>query len=310
MSWARWPNRPSRKGLETYLVTADKDLMQLVSPTVKIYSLRQVDNQQEILDAAGVQQKFGVPPEHVIDVLALMGDSSDNIPGVRGIGEKTALKLIQDYGDLETVLAKAADDLKPKGWPRKSVPTSTWHAYRTSWRRFTPTSPSPTLPTIWHHGRPIRHVSPPCSRIWSSAACCRQIAAAAHGRSSGLPPDSLAALTSIVSARRSRRCRASPSTPKPPTSIPQRRAGVLCRWPGSPAKPIVSRCSSLMTDSRMMGTMCSAPEADSGEPRHPEVWSEHQVRHARAQSLRHRGPGRGVRHHGGLLRGEPLRAPA
>ena len=51
-----------RQGLDTYLVTGDKDLMQLVSPRVKIYSLRKVDNQQEILDVAGVQQKFGVPP--------------------------------------------------------------------------------------------------------------------------------------------------------------------------------------------------------------------------------------------------------
>jgi DNA polymerase I len=103
-----------QQGLDTYLVTADKDLMQLVSPHIKIYSLRKVDNQQDILDPAGVQQKFGVPPERVIDVLALMGDSSDNIPGVRGIGEKTAVKLIQDYGDLETVLAKATE-IKPKG---------------------------------------------------------------------------------------------------------------------------------------------------------------------------------------------------
>jgi len=103
-----------RQGLKTFLVTADKDLMQLVSPQVKIYSLRKVDNQQEILDAVGVQQKFGVPPERVIDVLALMGDSSDNIPGVRGIGEKTAVKLIQEYGDLETILAKASE-IKPKG---------------------------------------------------------------------------------------------------------------------------------------------------------------------------------------------------
>ncbi|RPJ18922.1 MAG: DNA polymerase I, partial [Planctomycetaceae bacterium] len=110
--------RAERGGLETYLVTADKDLMQLVSPCVKIYSLRKVGNQQEILDPAGVQQKFGVPPERVIDVLALMGDSSDNIPGVRGIGEKTAVKLIQDYGDLETILAKVAE-VKPKGVAEK-----------------------------------------------------------------------------------------------------------------------------------------------------------------------------------------------
>jgi DNA polymerase I len=107
-----------RGGLMTYLVTADKDLMQLVSPHVNIYSLRKVDNQQEILDAAGVQQKFGVPPGRVIDVLALMGDSSDNIPGVRGIGEKTAVKLIQDYGDLATVLSKV-DEITPKGVAEK-----------------------------------------------------------------------------------------------------------------------------------------------------------------------------------------------
>jgi DNA polymerase-1 len=107
-----------RQGLETYLVTADKDLMQLVSPHVKIYSLRRVGNQQEVLDPAGVQEKFGVPPERVIDVLALMGDSSDNIPGVRGIGEKTAVKLIQDYGSLETVLAQVAE-IKPKGVAEK-----------------------------------------------------------------------------------------------------------------------------------------------------------------------------------------------
>jgi DNA polymerase I len=110
--------RAEQKGMETYLVTADKDFMQLVSPLVKIYGLRRIGNQQEILDAAGVQEKFGVPPEHVIDVLALMGDSSDNVPGIPGIGEKTALKLIQDYGDLATVLAKA-DDLKPKGVAEK-----------------------------------------------------------------------------------------------------------------------------------------------------------------------------------------------
>ena len=107
-----------RQGLETYLVTADKDLMQLVSPCVKIYGLRRVGNQQEILDPAGVREKFGVPPERVIDVLALMGDSSDNIPGVRGIGEKTAVKLIQDYGELEAVLANV-DGIKPKGVAEK-----------------------------------------------------------------------------------------------------------------------------------------------------------------------------------------------
>ena len=110
--------RAERQGIETYLVSGDKDFMQLVSSVVKIYGLRKVGNQQEILDPAGVQEKFGVPPQRVIDVLALMGDSSDNVPGIPGIGEKTAVKLIQDYGDLATVLAKAAE-LKPKGVSEK-----------------------------------------------------------------------------------------------------------------------------------------------------------------------------------------------
>jgi DNA polymerase-1 len=110
--------RAEQQGIETYLVTADKDFMQLVSPLIKIYNLRRVDGQQEVLDAAGVAQKFGVPPERVVDVLALMGDSSDNVPGIPGIGEKTAVKLIQDHGDLDTVLARAAA-LTPRGVAEK-----------------------------------------------------------------------------------------------------------------------------------------------------------------------------------------------
>jgi 5'-3' exonuclease len=81
-----------------------------------------VDNQQEILDPAGVQQKFGVPPERVIDVLALMGDSSDNIPGIRGIGEKTAAALVRALGPVEEILAhldaveRTPDSLLPLYW--------------------------------------------------------------------------------------------------------------------------------------------------------------------------------------------------
>lgn len=97
------------QGIETYLVTADKDFMQLVSDRIRIYNLRKNGGEREILDPAGVQKKFGVQPEQVVEVLALMGDASDNIPGVPQIGEKTAIKLITSYGSVEEVLAHAAE---------------------------------------------------------------------------------------------------------------------------------------------------------------------------------------------------------
>src|SRR5262245_42570557 len=104
--------------LSVWIVTGDKDFLQLVNDRIKVYQLSKPSASAAVIDRAGVIDKFGVPPERVIDVLALMGDSVDNIPGVRGIGEKTAVKLIQDYGDLETVLAKAAE-IKPKGVAEK-----------------------------------------------------------------------------------------------------------------------------------------------------------------------------------------------
>jgi DNA polymerase-1 len=66
------------------------------------------------LDVAAVEERWGVPPERIGDVLALMGDASDNVPGVPGIGPKTAAQLIQEYGDLETLLARAPEIKQPK----------------------------------------------------------------------------------------------------------------------------------------------------------------------------------------------------
>ena len=88
--------------LETVIVTSDKDLMQLVGPDVRLWDTMR----DRWTDAAGVEAKFGVPPERVVDVLALMGDSIDNIPGVAGIGEKTAVALIQTFGDIDNVLSR------------------------------------------------------------------------------------------------------------------------------------------------------------------------------------------------------------
>jgi DNA polymerase-1 len=98
------------KGLETLLFSGDKDFFQLVRDDVKILHPRDF----EILDADGVKARFGVPPDKVIDTLALMGDTSDNIPGIPGVGPKTAVSLIEEYGDLDTVLKKGPKEKKGK----------------------------------------------------------------------------------------------------------------------------------------------------------------------------------------------------
>lgn len=92
---------------ETYLVTGDKDFMQLVDHHIKLYNFKRAGEQPEILDADAVLAKVGLPPEKIVDYLGLMGDTSDNVPGVQGVGEKTAVKLIQEFGSLEETLENA-----------------------------------------------------------------------------------------------------------------------------------------------------------------------------------------------------------
>jgi len=83
-------------------LTSDKDFYQLVNDKVKLYKpSRQKNEDFDIVDIEAVKKKFGVTPDKVIDVLAILGDSSDNVPGVKGVGEKTAIPLIQKYGSLE-----------------------------------------------------------------------------------------------------------------------------------------------------------------------------------------------------------------
>ncbi len=103
-------------GHAVVILTGDKDLMQLVDDRVQIYD----GMKNKHIGRAEVEERFGVPPERVIDVLALAGDSSDNVPGVQGIGEKTAAKLVQEYGDLDAILA-AAPSIKQKGRREKLI---------------------------------------------------------------------------------------------------------------------------------------------------------------------------------------------
>src|SRR3982751_2013073 len=93
-------------GFEVAIVTGDKDFFQLVRDVIRFYNPKE---EGSWFDAEGVKEKFGVPPELVVDVLALMGDTIDNIKGVPGIGEKGARELISIYGSLENLLAHAAE---------------------------------------------------------------------------------------------------------------------------------------------------------------------------------------------------------
>ena len=93
---------------EVFIVSGDKDFMQLINENIFLYapSGRQADIR--IYDRSGVIDKWGVPPEKIIDLLGLMGDSSDNVPGVPGVGVKTAVKLLKEYDDIESVLDNAS----------------------------------------------------------------------------------------------------------------------------------------------------------------------------------------------------------
>jgi DNA polymerase-1 len=97
--------RAAAEGIDVTISTGDKDFAQLVGPHVTLVNTMS----GSVLDRAGVIEKFGVPPERVIDLLALMGDSIDNIPGVPKCGPKTAAKWISQYGDLDGVIAHAEE---------------------------------------------------------------------------------------------------------------------------------------------------------------------------------------------------------
>lgn len=97
--------RESADGHDVLCVTSDKDYFQLVTDRVTVLRPGKDVSEYERYDAARVKEKFGVAPEHVIDVLALIGDSSDNVPGVKGVGEKTAIPLVETYGSVEGIYA-------------------------------------------------------------------------------------------------------------------------------------------------------------------------------------------------------------
>ena len=107
---ATYADQAREMGAEVTIVSSDKDLMQLVREGVRM--LDPIKNRP--IGPAEVMEKFGVAPEKVVDVQALAGDSTDNVPGVPGIGIKTAAQLIGEYGDLESLLSRAGEIKQPK----------------------------------------------------------------------------------------------------------------------------------------------------------------------------------------------------
>jgi len=104
--------KATERGVSSVIVSGDKDFYQLIGPKVSLLNPGRsgpAGVEEQWVDESNASERLGVPPHQVIDYLALVGDSSDNVPGVKGIGEKTAVELLTKYPDLETILAHAAE---------------------------------------------------------------------------------------------------------------------------------------------------------------------------------------------------------
>ncbi|MDP8957327.1 MAG: DNA polymerase I [Actinomycetota bacterium] len=110
--------RAVERGIDAVIVTADRDFFQLVGPHISVMFNRRGISDIVRYDVKAVIDRFGLPPEKYLDYVALKGDPSDNIPGIPGVGEKTASKLIQDFGSIEELLARSSDI---KGRLRKPI---------------------------------------------------------------------------------------------------------------------------------------------------------------------------------------------
>ena len=100
------------RGLKAVVVSGDKDFFQLVKPGLELLNPGRGGSagiEEHVVDTTNASERFGVPPEQIVDYLALVGDTSDNVPGVKGVGEKTAVELLHTYGSLESILEHAGE---------------------------------------------------------------------------------------------------------------------------------------------------------------------------------------------------------
>ncbi|MGH7218646.1 MAG: DNA polymerase I, partial [Candidatus Microsaccharimonas sp.] len=102
----------TEKGIETYLLTSDLDALQLISPTTKVYAIKNGLSNLEEFDVAAFEKKYGIDVEQFLDYKSLVGDSSDNLPGVPGIGQKTATSLLQEFTTLDGIYENL-ENIKP-----------------------------------------------------------------------------------------------------------------------------------------------------------------------------------------------------
>jgi DNA polymerase-1 len=104
--------REAARGVQVVIVSGDKDFYQLIAPNVALLNPGRggpAGVEEQWVDESNAAERLGIPPAKVVDYLALVGDTADNVPGVRGIGEKTAAQLLSEFGDLDTLLARAAE---------------------------------------------------------------------------------------------------------------------------------------------------------------------------------------------------------
>ncbi|MGD0562048.1 MAG: DNA polymerase I [Roseiarcus sp.] len=111
---ATYARQARERGADVLIVSADKDLMQLIEPGVAMFDPASGDREERRIGPAEVVDYFGLGADKVVDIQALAGDPTDNVPGARGIGVKTAAQLIGEYGDLDTLLARAGEIKQPK----------------------------------------------------------------------------------------------------------------------------------------------------------------------------------------------------
>src|SRR5687767_7073249 len=99
----------AERGIEATIVTADRDFFQLVRPGIRVLFNRRGISDIALMDEVAVEERYGIPPSKYLEYVALKGDTSDNIPGVPGVGDKTAAKLVQQFGSVEELLARTGE---------------------------------------------------------------------------------------------------------------------------------------------------------------------------------------------------------
>ena len=176
---ATYARQAVEAGADVTIVSSDKDLMQLVRPGVRMYDTMK----NKVIGEDEVMERFGVPPAKVIEVQALIGDPTDNVPGVPGIGVKTAALLINEYGDLDTLLARASEITQPKR--RESLITFADQARLSRTLVILDThvpldvplaetlvrQPEAETLTELHAQARVQHVAPPCGRRSRRRGC-------------------------------------------------------------------------------------------------------------------------------------------